>query len=148
MSTLKIRSDFTISVNGRTVTGKQGATTDAADDYFEITVDGKVIESHEQLATATVRTLWDDDSHTPVDFDYFFFWADQDCYLQFVGATINFTVKVEAKVPFVLSFDSILAAADTTDITGGTEPTLEDIDHVVLGNYSGNTMNYQVALID
>lgn len=39
-------------------------------------------------------------------------------------------------------------SATTTQITGGAEPSLEDIDSIMLGNYSGSTMNYSVALVD
>ena len=54
-----------------------------------------------------------------------------------------------ANVPLVLpGFDSINAAANSTLITGGTEPTMSDIDSIALGNYSGSTANYTLAVID
>lgn len=148
-ATLKITSNFLVELNGVQHSGKQGTITDGIDDPFEVTVDGKIHHIGGTLATATVVTLWDEDSASLPDFDYGWFWADQDCYLQLIAQATNVIFKVEAKVPFwVPGFDQILAAANTTAITGGTEPTMSDLDSLVLGNYSGNTLNYALALID
>lgn len=138
-----------MEAQGLTHSGKQGAAADAATEAFEVTVGGQIHKVVGSLATASVVTVYDDDNDTPADFDYLFFWADQDCYIQIIGSGSNVIFKIEAKVPYWISgFDTILAAADTTAITGGTEPTLTDIDSVVIGNYSGNTMNYVLAVID
>jgi hypothetical protein len=148
-STLSVVSNFSLASQGRTITGKQGAAADGFDTALDITVTGTVHEMIGSLATATVATVYDDDNDLPADWDYLYFWADQDCYIQIIGSGSNAIFKVEATVPFWLpGFDSILAAADTTIITGGSEPTLTDIDSIVIGNYSGNTMNYHFAVID
>lgn len=148
-ATLSIVSNFSLPTQGRTLTGKQGAATDSFDEALDITVDGQVHEVIGSLATATVVTAYDDDDDVPADWDYLYFWADQDCYIQIIGSASNVIFKVEATVPFWLSgFDSVLAAANTTAITGGSEPILTDIDSIVIGNYSGSTMNYHLAIID
>jgi hypothetical protein len=149
VATLSILNSFELDSNGRLKSGKQGEADSAVGTAFELTVSGTCHFLEGTLATATVITLWDDDNDFPADFDYLYFWADQDCYLQFVGTATNFTLKVEAYCPFVLpGFDELLAAASTTLITGGTEPTMESIDSVALGNYSGNTLNYTFSVID
>jgi hypothetical protein len=149
VATLDIVSNFSLSSQGRTVTGKQGEATDSFSEALSATVTGTVHEVIGSLATATVVTVYDDDSDVPADFDYLYFWADQDCYIQVIGSGSNVIFKVEAYTPFWLpGFDTVLAAADTTAITGGTEPTLTDVDSVVIGNYSGNTMNYHFVVID
>lgn len=150
MSTLSIINNFELDSNGRVKSGKQGAADDGADEPYEgLTVSGTCHLVEGSLATATVVTVYDDDNDVPADFDYLYLWCDQAVYIQIIGSGSNAIFKVAAKVPFVLSgFDTVLAAADTTAITGGTEPTLTDIDSVVIGNYSGNTANYLFAVID
>lgn len=149
MATLKILSNFEISSQGLTYTGKQGAAADTADETLDISVTGTIHNVVGTLSTATVVTVYDDDDDVPADWDYLFFWADQDCYIQIIGPTMNVIFKVEATVPFWLpGFDSMNAAANATAITGGTEPTMSDIDSVVIGNYSGTSLNYVFAVID
>lgn len=148
-ATLKILSQFTITAQGQTFADHQGTYDSATDDYLEITVSGLVFAAVGQVATATVRTLWDEDNQFPADFDYLWFWCDQDVYLQIIGQTGNVTLKVEATVPLWLpGFDQLLVAANTTLITGGSEPAVEDVDSVAVGNYSGNTANYKLYLFD
>lgn len=147
MATLSILNSFSLPTQGRTLTGKQGTSTDSVSTAFEITVTGTTHTMIGTLATATVNTLWDDDNDFPIDWDYLYFWADQDVYLQIVSTT-NVIFKILAKVPFTMTYDSLLAAADATIITGGSEPTLVDIDSIVLGNYSGSSVNYQLTLVD
>jgi hypothetical protein len=149
MATLSITNNFELDSNGRLKTGKQGLAASGFGTPLEITVTGTCHFMEGSLATATVITVWDDDNDFPADFDYLYLWADQDLYIQLIGSAGNVTIKVEATQPFVLpGFDTILPAANTTLITGGTEPTMEDIDSVALGNYSGNTANYLFAVID
>ena len=101
------------------------------------------------LATAAVVTVYDDDNDVPADWDYLWYCADQISYIQIIGSGSNVILKCAAYQPFVLNgYDRILAAADTTAITGGSEPTLTDIDSIVLGNYSGNSMSYLFIVID
>ena len=149
MATLNILNSFSLVTQGRTVTGKQGDADDGVDDPMALTVTGTVHEVIGSLATAAVATVFDDDDDVPADWDYLYFWADADCYIQIIGPAMNVVFKVEATVPFVLpGFDSIRAAADATAITGAAEPTMSDIDSVLIGNYSGGAMNYHFALID
>lgn len=149
MATLNIINNFELDSQGSVKTGKQGEIADAVTDQLPVTVTGTCHHVTGSLATATVVTVYDDDNDVPADFDYLYFWCDVDMYIQIVGSGSNVIFKVEAFQPFVLpGFDTILAAADTTIITGGTEPTLTDIDSVVIGNYSGGTGNYLFAVID
>lgn len=149
MATLNILSNLEMLVNGLNRQYKQGDAADGFNEPFQVTVSGITFERVGSLATATVITLWDDDNQFPADWDFGYLWADQDVYLQLIGATANVTIKVEAKVPlWIPGFDSILPAANTTLITGGTEPTMEDIDSIALGNYSGSAANYAFVLID
>jgi hypothetical protein len=149
MATLKITHNISLEVQGNTFRAKQGTSTDDFDEPFEYTVTGTLHSMVGSLATASVVTVYDDDNDSPADFDYAYFWADQDCYIQIIGSGTNVVFKVEAKIPFdIPGFDTMLAAADTTAITGGTEPTLTDIDSIVVGNYSGSTMNYVFYAID
>ena len=149
-ATLKIINNAEIVLLGETVTVKQGSTDDGIKTAFEFSVTGE--GSHIPagiLATASAATIWDDDTHQPDDFDYFIYWADQDSYIQIIGSGSNAIFKVEAKMCFVIpGFDTILAAADTTKITGGSEPSLTDIDNITIGNYSGETMNFKFLCVD
>ncbi len=158
---LKIVNSFALTTpSGLTVTGKQGSADDAITDEFDLattmTITGTAHYVPGQLATATAVTVYDDDDDKPVDFNYLYFWADQDMYIQIIGSTGNAQFKIAAKCPFVLAHPGtvaatqcgIVAVANTTPITGGAEPTLTDIDSIVLGNYSGTTANYIFAVID
>ena len=152
-ATLQIWNRFSIDTKGQTFTGKHGAITLSTDDPFEVTVSGDMHCVPGTLSTATVVTVYDDDDDVPVNWNYLFLWADQNCYIQLIGASTNVILPVLATVPFVLapltsSSLGVLAAANTTIITGGAEPTLTDIDSVVIGNYSGTSMNYLFAVVD
>jgi hypothetical protein len=149
MATLSLVNNFELVTQGNTYTGKQGAASAAFATELEVTVTGTIHSVTGVLATASVVTVYDDDNDVPADWDYLYFWADVDMYIQIIGSGSNVIFKVEATQPFVLpGFDTILAAADTTAITGGTEPTLTDIDSVVIGNYSGGSGNFLFAVID
>jgi hypothetical protein len=149
MATMNIVNNFSLETQGATFTGKQGLAASEFADELGVTVSGTIHQMIGSLATASIKVVYDDDDDMPADWDYLYFWSDQDCYIQLIGSGSNVTFKIEAYQPFVLpGFDAILAAADTTAITGGTEPTLTDIDQVVIGNYSGTTMNYLFAVID
>lgn len=148
-ATLSIINNFTVSSQGIAKSGKQGTYSDSFNEAFDITVAGSVHQVTGVLATATVATVYDDDDDVPADWDYLFYWADQDSYIQIIGPTMSVVFKVAAKQPFVLpGFDSLTAAASATAITGGSEPAPSDIDSVVIGNYSGSSMNYHFAVID
>ncbi len=158
---LKIVNYFALTTpSGIPVIGKQGNADDVMTDEFDLatplSIAGTAHCVSGSLATATVVTVYDDDDDKPADFNYLYLWADQDIYIQIIGSTGNAVFKVAAKVPFTLSHPGtvaatkcgIVAVANTTPITGNTEPTLTDIDSIVIGNYSGTTANYVFAVID
>lgn len=149
MATLKIINTFEFSALGQKLSGKHGLAEDSSGLPLEVDVEGLAHYIPFSLATAAVQTVYDDDSDVPDDWVYLYLWADQDIYIQLIGSSTNVIFKVEAYQPFVLpGFDSLLAAADTTIITGGSEPSLQDIDSVVIGNYSGSTVNGIFAVIE
>lgn len=155
-NTLSITNNFEVTINGTTYTGKQGAVGSNFDTSYDITVDGAIHISSNPLATATVVTAYDDDDDKPVDFNFIFFWSDVDMYIQLIGSGTNVIFKQRAFFPFTLghsgtvagSMGALLAAANTTIMSGGAEPSLTDIDSIVIGNYSGGTGNYFLAVID
>lgn len=148
MATLNVWNHLSMVNDGSEVTAKHGTTTDAPQDPFAITATGSVFRVKGTLATATVRTLWDEDNQFPATFLYAHLWVDQISYLQLVAQATNVIHRVAAKQPFVLpGYSTVLGAASTTIITGGTEPTLSQIDSIILGNYSGSTANYCLSLV-
>lgn len=149
MATLSILNNFSLDSLGAVDEGKQGLAADGFAETYDISVTGTIHRVKGTLTTATVVTIYDDDDDVPADWDYLFYWADQTSYIQIIGSATNAIFKLAAYQPFVLpGFDSILAAGNTTIITGGSEPSVTDIDSIVLGNYSGTTMNFLFAVID
>ena len=148
MSTLKVFNYLSHNLLGSETTAKQGTTTDSPQTPFAITSAGSEYDLKGTCATATVKTLWDEDTNFPATFLYAHFWADQICYLQLIAQSTNVIHRIAAKQPFVLpGYSTLLAAANTTIITGGSEPTLSQIDSIVLGNYSGSTLNFRLLLV-
>lgn len=148
MATLLITNYFSLQNEGVEISGKQGSITDDPKEPFSITITGNSQQIQGTCATATVKKLWDDDESLTATITYFFFWSDQNCYLQFVSGSTNFTIQILAKVPFIMSGNTLLAAANTTDITGGATPSVAEIDHINIGNYSGNTLNFNAIVIE
>lgn len=148
MATLSVWNHFTLPSQGVEKTGKHGTITDAVQTPFDITVTGTCHQATGTIADDEIATIWDEDDDAPAGFDFCHIWTDQDCYLQVIGAATSFVVSITAKVPFVLSSDSILAAASTTPMTAGVAPSVEDIDSLVLSNMSGSTMNYVASFVD
>ncbi len=146
-ATLNITNFFSMVSQGREISGKQGAATDDPKSPLPLTVDGLSNLQIGTLATATVATLFDSDDF-PATFVYLFFWSDQDCYIQLIGSGSNVIIPITAEVPFTLAIGQLLAAANTSKITGGSEPTLTNIASVVIGNYSGQTANYLFCTVD
>ena len=155
-TTLKILNSFTLDSNGIETIGKQGAIADALTDKYSLatsptslTISGTSKYMKGSLATATVNLLYDSSVDFPATFDYGFLWADQDSYIQVIGSSTNAVYKVGAQVPFVIpGYGKILAAANGTAITGGSEPSVAAVTKIYLGNYSGTTLNFVFAAIN
>lgn len=145
-ATLEILNSFSMESQGRTIAGKQGDAADTVSDVKSVTVAGTVHELIGSLATAAGTTVWDDDDDSPADWLYLYFWADQDCFLQLIGATSQVSLPIKAGVPHTQYGDQLLAAANTTALAAA--PTLEDIDSVRIWNESGTTMNFHFAVIN
>lgn len=147
-ATLKILNSFEMAAQGRTFTGKQGPAIGAVDDTFDVTMTGLVHERIGTLATAAIATPYDSSNDLPATFSYLYLWADQDIYIQIIGSASHAIFKVDATNPFIMpGFGSVLGAANTTAIAGGSEPTVTAVGKIVLGNYSGNTANYHLGII-
>lgn len=140
-ASLKIKNNFYMVAQGVEDLGKQGSSTDDVDDYFTITVTGLIHKRKVTLVTGSsgVTKVFDSANDVPANPVYWFWWCDQASYIQFMTASINFTVPVAAKAPFVISSNNMLAAANTTAFT--TEPSVAAIAKVYVGQYSGNTAN-------
>ena len=126
--------------------GKQGNAADDPKTEYPIQVTGNVSKQTGQLATATALQLLDSLT-TAQPWSYLHYWADQDSYLQLIGSGSNSITKVKSLVPFVMSYDGILAAANTTPITGGATPSLQQIVSIYIANYSGTTLNYTISFV-
>lgn len=98
------------------------------------------------LATATALKIYDSSVFKPATFNYAWIWVDQQpSALQFITSATNFSVNMLPGVPFTLSLNTILAAANTTPI-GSSAPSTTAVATIYIGNYSGNPMNWQIAL--
>ncbi len=149
MPTLSLVNNFQLNSQGALKTGKQGLATGGFSDEFDITtVTGTNLQLTGTLATATVNTIFDSDDF-PQTWVYLHYWADVVTYLQVIGSGTNAIFKVAALEPFVIpGYNKILAAADTTLIAGGAEPSLTTISKIVIGNYSGGPANYTFAVVN
>lgn len=150
-TTFSIMNNLLYQDGENTYSAKQGALTSGFTDRYKLsdvlTLNNAVFQRRGQLATATVITIFDDDSDYPQDFQYLHFWCSVKMYLQII-TTSNVVIPILAYTPFVLpGFDALQIAANTTLITGGTEPTPVDIDSIALGNYSGGTGDYCLTLV-
>lgn len=143
---LEISNSFLFEPQGRSLTGKQGAATDTVETPEIVSVTGAIHNVIGSLATASGQTIWDEDDDVPADWNYLYFWADQDCYLQLIGQTSQVSLPVKALVPHTQYGDQLLAAVNTTPLAAA--PALEDIDSVRIWNQSGSTMNFHVAIIN
>ncbi len=148
MATLNIWEYFSVVSQGTEKTGKQGTSTDAPQTPFAVTVDGLVHQVTGQVDDDEIQTIWDEDDDAPGDMAYFHFWADQDCYLQIIATATNVVFPILAKVPFVLSGNTLLAAANTTPLVAGATPSTTEIDSIIVSNVSGSTLNFVASIVD
>jgi hypothetical protein len=151
MATLNLWNYFSLDSQGGENTGKQGSIADAPQTPFPVTVTGTGLFLTGSFATATPRTIYDDSGDFPASFDFTHYWCDVNSYIQFVFGASNVILPVLAKVPFCLAPLAAnlcgIAAANTTIMTG-TEPTLTDLDKVVIAQWSGGTANYRFEMVD
>lgn len=149
MATLQQLHTIEIDVQGETIRIKQGKASEASSTPYELTVTGRSHKVIADLATASADTLWDGSTDALSSFDIGVFWADQDCHLQLIDVNAtgtNVILEIDKYILYVFS-GTLLAAADETKITnGGT--TLRAVDQIVIGNSSGETINYKLVLID
>lgn len=148
--TLTITNNLTFETEGETLTAKAGpATVEDITEPYEITgltMNGtghKVVAS---LATATGLTIWDEDDDSPANWQYCHIRTDQNVYVQLIGQTSQVSFLVTAHIPYTLTNDQMLAAANTTALAA--EPTLEDIDSVRIWNQSGSTVKIVAVFCD
>jgi hypothetical protein len=141
---LNLLCNFEMTIRGITFSGMQGLGDGAAVTApFAVSVDGDSHAVPFTLATAAALTVWDDDDDKPSDFDFLFFVADQDMFIQVICSATSFTVPVAAGVPFILApkTDGLtakaLGAASTTPMSGSA-PSVTEIDSIVIQNNSGN----------
>lgn len=142
---LDVTCAFSMTIRGKVYEMWQGTDSDGtAGDPFAVTVDGDSLALPFTLATATALTVWDDDVNKPADFDFFFFVATQNMFVQIIASATSFTVPVLAGVPFILAPKTdaltakVLGAASTTAMSGSA-PSVTEVDSIVIQNNSGNT---------
>jgi hypothetical protein len=152
---LNIVNNYDLEAQGISLVGKQGNITDAVDDPYNIasdttvTIAGNRMNPGGTLATASVQLVYDASVAPLATFDYGHFWADQDACIQLITSATEVRFHVRAKVPFVIpGFGKMVASAGTSAIAGNSEPTYTTIAKIYVGNYSGNSMNYILTLID
>lgn len=146
-----IVNNFSLTTQGQTITGNQGLSANAFGAALTQTVAGTVKHFTGTLATATIATLYNTTNDLPATFLYFWLCVDQgasdNVQVQVIDSATNVIHALLANVPFVLHNSHMLAAASTTAITGASQTSLNTIAKIVLGNYSGVTLNYEYAVI-
>jgi hypothetical protein len=148
-ATLTIINQFLLNNQGLNQFAKQGPATGLITDAFTIPgINGTIHSRINTLATATAATVYDSANDLPATFQYLFFWSDVAMDLQLIGSATNFIVPITALVPFACAGGTLLAAANTTPITGGSAPALTAIAKAVIGNYSGGNGNYVFGVIN
>ena len=151
---LNILCNFDMTVRGVTISARQGTDANAATtDPFVVSVTGDAQSVPFTLATATALTIWDDDDDKPSDFDFLFFVADQNMFIQIIASATSVVFPVLAGVPFILAPKTdaltakMLGAATTTPISGSA-PSVTEIDSVVIQNNSGETAHGMLVVVD
>lgn len=146
---IDIVDNFEMANLGFDLTGQQGVPGGglAQTDPFVYSVNGQGQTTPYSLATATALKIWDSAINVPASFQFLFFVADQNTYLQFITAAVNFTVLAIAGIPFKLSSMNILAAANTTPMAGSA-PAVAAIAKIYIQQNSGSTSNGQFTVIN
>lgn len=157
-ASLNIIDSFSaVAAMGQSIVGNQGVAGNPAStpiNYSAISLTGVFgsptfmgtsYGEYGTLATATALKIYDSSVMKPATWNFFWLWSDQPLYVQFIGSATNFVTQILPSVPFKMIVDGLLAAANTTPITGGSTPTLTAIATVYIANYSGTTANWQVT---
>ncbi len=144
--TLSLSNFFSYVNQGQTISGSQGPITATSSTPLAVTTTGPSKYLEGTVATATAQTVYTAANDFPATFINFFYWADQASYLQIIGSATNVVIACAATQPFVLGNNQILAAANTTPISGSA-PSVTAVGKVVIQNNSGTTMNFLFAII-
>lgn len=141
---LNVINNFTLTNLNFTDQGCQGVPGDGtiATTAYAISINGYVKRMSLSLATATALKIWDSSVDSPTTFSYLWFNADQNCYLQFITSATNFICQTVKGVPFTLSAQTILCAANTTPISGSA-PSTTVIAKIYVQQNSGNSANIE-----
>lgn len=149
-STLSIINNFSTTINGVPKAAWQGSTTAGVGDAVTITLGGRDKITSSILATAGAIVIYDDSVDLQIaDIYYLWYKADVSTYIQLITSATNVTIgPLAANVPISIGAYAtlkIVAAASTTAIAGGAEPSTTDVKKIVIGNYSGSNANYTFA---
>lgn len=139
--------EFKDTTQNSVVTGSHGTAGSLATTPLSVTVTGTVLEQSGQIAALGAAVTIFDTASAPTTFKMLHFWCDQDAYVQLIGAANNVAIKVDATVPFTLTFDDVTFAANTTVLSDTTEPTTEDIAKVVINSYTSTAANWHSIVI-
>lgn len=149
---LSVWSYWSAFIDGVKHSGKHGASDEPYTVPAEFSVDGNVHPFGGTLNDATLRALWDNDDDFPTAFKFLFFWHDGDkedntnAWLQFVGASLNYSIRIRPFVPFILGYDDMVIANNTTDLAA--DPTGETPDHINVWNANGDSIRYGGVIVD
>ena len=141
---LNIIANLTCEVNGVTVTDHQGEVTDLFNDAFALAITGVYFQRQGTIADATVTTIYVAANELPATSKYIQIWTDDDIYVQVIGSATHAIFKTIGMVPFTIPNGAVLGVASTTVIAA--EPTTTAIAKIVLGNYSGGTVNWRMSM--
>jgi hypothetical protein len=141
---LYVRNSFNATINNCPLQGYQG--TSGFDDPATITLAGKSKIVPSSLASGGSFLVYDDSVDTEVvDIMHLWVKSDQAFYLQLITAATEVRIgPLAANVPHSLSAYAtlkLLASAGTTAMST-VEPVTADVKKILLGNFSGSTMNY------
>ena len=93
------------------------------------------------LATGTALKIYDATIMKPATWNYFFLVCDQALYVQPITSATNVIFQILPGVPYCMSVDGLLAAANTTPMSGSA-PTLVVLSTVYIQNNSGTPANW------
>lgn len=158
---LKVINTFVLSgmnVPNGNIQMQQGAYNNIATTPYDIATEaasvlvgsvalsGLVYADAGTLATANAQKVYDSSVIKPATFNYLWIWCDQAWTVQLITSATNVALDQIPNVPFVMGSNRMLAAASTSAISSSA-PSTTAIATIYIGNYSGSTLNYQIAAI-